>query len=139
MGKMLLQAMTENPNRYMKRLLCETFHLQEKAAVLVLDGKTMDICAHEVTKEMRKAIVRKLKASAFDVEKCTPMDIAYVTRGGVSVKQIDPKTMGSKVQEGLFFSGEVMDIDGISGGYNLQFAWESGRAAGIAAAEYSQV
>ena len=102
------------------------------------DGKTMDICAHEVTKEMRKAIVRKLKASAFDVEKCTPMDIAYVTRGGVSVKQIDPKTMGSKVQEGLFFSGEVMDIDGISGGYNLQFAWESGRAAGIAAAEYSQ-
>ncbi|MBR4010477.1 MAG: NAD(P)/FAD-dependent oxidoreductase [Clostridiales bacterium] len=136
--KMLLQAMTENPNRYMKRLLCETFHLQEKAAVLVLDGKTMDICAHEVTKEMRKAIVRKLKASAFDVEKCTPMDIAYVTRGGVSVKQIDPKTMGSKVQEGLFFSGEVMDIDGISGGYNLQFAWESGRAAGIAAAEYSQ-
>ena len=138
-GKMLLQAMTENPNRYMKRLLCETFHLQEKAAVLVLDGKTMDICAHEVTKEMRKAIVRKLKASAFDVEKCTPMDIAYVTRGGVSIKQIDPKTMGSKVQEGLFFSGEVMDIDGISGGYNLQFAWESGRAAGIAAAEYSQV
>lgn len=136
--KMLLCAMSENPNRYMKRLLCETFHLQEKAAVLVLDGKTMDICAHEVTKETRKAIVRKLKASAFDVEKCTPMDIAYVTRGGVSVKEIDPKTMGSKVKEGLFFAGEVMDIDGVSGGYNLQFAWESGRAAGLAAAEFAK-
>ncbi|MBR5416612.1 MAG: NAD(P)/FAD-dependent oxidoreductase [Clostridiales bacterium] len=136
--KTLLSAMSENPNRYMKRLLCETFHLQEKAAILALDGKTMDICAHEVTKETRKAIVRKLKASAFDVEKCTPMDIAYVTRGGVSVKEIDPKTMGSKVKEGLFFAGEVMDIDGVSGGYNLQFAWESGRAAGLAAAEFAK-
>ncbi len=131
----LLSAMSENPNRYMKRLLCETFHLQEKAAILVLDGKTMDIRANEVTKETRKTIVRKLKASAFDVEKCTPMDIAYVTRGGVSVKEIDPKTMRSKIAEGLFFAGEVMDIDGISGGYNLQYAWESGRAAGLAAAE----
>ena len=136
--KMLLSAMSDNPNRYMKRLLCETFHLQEKAAILVLDGKSMDICAHEVTKENRKAIVRKLKSSAFDVEKCTPMDIAYVTRGGVSVKEIDPKTMGSKVKEGLFFAGEVMDIDGVSGGYNLQFAWESGRAAGLAAAEFAK-
>lgn len=135
----LLSAMTENPNRYMKRLLCETFHLQEKAAILVLDGKTMDIRANEVTKETRKAIVRKLKASAFDVEKCTPMDIAYVTRGGVSVKEIDPKTMRSRIAEGLFFAGEVMDIDGVSGGYNLQFAWESGRAAGLAAAELARV
>ena len=66
------------------------------------------------------------------------MDIAYVTRGGVSVKEIDPKTMGSKVKEGLFFAGEVMDIDGVSGGYNLQFAWESGRAAGLAAAEFAK-
>lgn len=134
----LLSAMTENPNRYMKRLLCETFHLQEKAAILVLSGKSMDICAHEVTKEMRKTIVRKLKEGAFDVEKCTPSDIAYVTRGGISVKEIDPKTMGSKVREGLFFAGEVMDIDGISGGYNLQFAWESGRAAGLGAAAFAE-
>ncbi|MBR5426239.1 MAG: NAD(P)/FAD-dependent oxidoreductase [Clostridiales bacterium] len=135
--KMLLAAMSENPNRYMKRLLCETFHLQEKAAILVLDGKVLDICAHEVTKEMRKEIVRKLKGSVFDVEKCTPIDIAYVTRGGVSVKEIDPKTMASRISEGLFFAGEVMDIDGVSGGYNLQYAWESGRAAGLAAAEFA--
>ncbi|MCR5274727.1 MAG: NAD(P)/FAD-dependent oxidoreductase [Clostridiales bacterium] len=135
--KMLLAAMSGNPNRYMKRLLCETFHLQEKAAILVLDGKVLDICAHEVTKEMRKEIVRKLKGSAFDVEKCTPIDIAYVTRGGVSVKEIDPKTMASRISEGLFFAGEVMDIDGVSGGYNLQYAWESGRAAGLAAAEFA--
>ncbi len=135
--KMLLAAMSESPNRYMKRLLCETFHLQEKAAILVLDGKVLDICAHEVTKEMRKEIVRKLKGSAFDVEKCTPIDIAYVTRGGVSVKEIDPKTMASRISEGLFFAGEVMDIDGVSGGYNLQYAWESGRTAGLAAAEFA--
>ncbi|MBP5418164.1 MAG: NAD(P)/FAD-dependent oxidoreductase [Clostridiales bacterium] len=134
----LLSAMTENPNRHMKRLLCETFHLQEKAAILALSGETMDLSANEVRKEVRKTIVRNLKASAFDVEKCTPIDIAYVTRGGVNIKEISPKTMGSKIVEGLFFAGEVMDIDGISGGYNLQHAWASGRAAGKAASEYAQ-
>ena len=132
----LLCAMTENPNRHMKRLLCETFHLQEKAAILVLSGETMDLSANEVRKEVRKTIVRNLKASAFDVGKCTPVDIAYVTRGGVNIREISPRTMGSKITEGLFFAGEVMDIDGISGGYNLQHAWASGRAAGKAAAEY---
>ena len=132
----LLCAMTETPNRHMKRLLCETFHLQEKAAILALSGETMDLSANEVRKEVRKTIVRNLKASAFNIEKCTPIDIAYVTRGGVNIKEISPKTMGSKIVEGLFFAGEVMDIDGISGGYNLQHAWASGRAAGKAAAEY---
>lgn len=138
-GNMLLSAMTENPNRHMKRLLCETFHLQEKAAILALAGETMDLSANEVRKEVRKTIVKNLKESAFDVEKCTPVDIAYVTRGGVSIKEISPKTMGSKLVEGLFFAGEVMDIDGISGGYNLQHAWASGRAAGKAASEYADV
>ncbi|MBR3032525.1 MAG: NAD(P)/FAD-dependent oxidoreductase [Clostridiales bacterium] len=134
----LLTAMTENPNRHMKRILCETFHLQEKAAILVLAGETMDLCANEVKKEIRRKIAHGLKASAFEVEKCTPIDIAYVTRGGINIKEIDPKTMGSKVVEGLFFAGEVMDIDGISGGYNLHAAWASGRSAGAAASGFAE-
>ena len=135
----LLSAMNENPNRHMKRILCETFHLQEKAAVLVLDrsGVTEDPVANQVTKEVRKKIAESVKNSAFDVEKCTPLDMAYVTCGGVSVQEIDPKTMGSKIREGLFFAGEVMDVDGVSGGYNLQCAWATGRAAGRAAVEYA--
>ena len=141
----LLSAMSENPNRHMKRILCETFHLQEKAAISVLsEGKEgtgadakWDICAREVRKETRKEIVTRLKNSAFRVEKCTPMEIAYVTCGGVSVKEIDPKTMGSKKKDGLFFAGELIDVDGISGGYNLQNAWATGRAAGLAAAQYA--
>lgn len=136
-GKNLLSAMTENPNRHMKRLLCETFHFQEKIALLLL-GETMDLSANQVTKKMRNQITEKIKRSSFDIEKCTPLDMAYVTAGGVSVRQIDPKTMGSKVKEGLFFCGEVIDIDGISGGYNLQNAWSTGRAAGLSAAAFSR-
>lgn len=134
----LLSEMSKNPNRHMKRILCETFHLQEKAAVLILSGDTMDLCAHDITREMRKKIVRNLKAGAFDIEKCTPPDIAYVTAGGVCIREIDPKTMGSKIVEGLYFAGEVIDIDGISGGYNLQNAWSTGYVAGRSAAEYTR-
>jgi predicted flavoprotein YhiN len=54
-----------------------------------------------------------------------------VTAGGVNTDEIDPKTLESKIVPGLFFCGEVLDIDGDSGGYNLQFAWSSGRVAGI--------
>ena len=58
---------------------------------------------------------------------------AIVTAGGVSVKEINPKTMGSKLVNGLYFAGEVMDVDGYTGGFNLQAAFSSGYAAGLAA------
>ena len=63
-----------------------------------------------------------------------PIAEAIVTAGGVSVKEIDPKTMESKRIKGLYFAGEVMDVDGYTGGYNLQAAFSSGYAAGEAAA-----
>jgi len=133
--KMLLSAVQAFPNRHMKRLLCETFHLAEKISEMVL---TEDIAANSLTKEERKKILRRLKESAFSLEKRTPMNVAYVTSGGVDVKEIYPKTMMSRLQSGLFFCGEVMDVDGISGGYNLQCAWSTGFLAGRAAAEFSR-
>ena len=62
-------------------------------------------------------------------------DEAVVTAGGIAVKEIDPKTMASKLVPGLYFAGEVMDVDAYTGGFNLQIAWSTGYCAGQAAAE----
>ena len=63
-----------------------------------------------------------------------PVTDAIVTSGGVKVREIDPNTMESKIVKGLYFAGELMDVDAYTGGFNLQIAWATGRAAGIAAA-----
>lgn len=59
-----------------------------------------------------------------------PIDEAIITRGGISVKEIDPKTMGSKLVKGLYFAGEIIDVDAYTGGFNLQIAFSTGFAAG---------
>ena len=69
------------------------------------------------------------------VESIGPIAEATITRGGVATEQIDPKTMQSKVCDGLFFAGEVMDVDGPCGGYNLQICWSTGVLAGREAAK----
>ena len=63
-----------------------------------------------------------------------PVENAIVTSGGIKVKEIDPKTMESKIVKGLYFAGEIIDVDAYTGGFNLQIAWATGRAAGLAAA-----
>jgi len=90
---------------------------------------------HQVTREERWQIVQALRELAFTVTRPRPLSEAIVTAGGVSVKEINPKTMESKLIEGLFFAREVIDIDGFTGGYNLQAAYSTGVAAGLAAAE----
>ena len=64
-----------------------------------------------------------------------PVEEAVITSGGVAVDEVDPKTMASKKAEGLYFAGELLDVDGYTGGFNLQIAWSTGHAAGVAAAE----
>lgn len=66
------------------------------------------------------------------------MTDAIVTAGGVKTKEIDPKTMESKIVKGLYFAGELIDVDAYTGGFNLQIAWATGRAAGMAAAEQGE-
>ena len=64
-----------------------------------------------------------------------PVEEAVVTSGGVAVGEVDPRTMESKKAKGLFFAGELLDVDAYTGGFNLQIAWSTGYAAGVAAAE----
>ncbi|MEG2638583.1 MAG: NAD(P)/FAD-dependent oxidoreductase, partial [Clostridiales bacterium] len=77
-----------------------------------------------------------LRALPFTVVKCRPIEEAIITAGGVNVKEIDPKTMGSKKIHGLFFAGEVIDIDGVTGGFNIQAALSTGYRSGLGAANY---
>ena len=83
---------------------------------------------------MRERLVQTLKAYALTPISFRPIEEAIVTCGGVSVKEIDPKTMMSKKINGLFVAGELLDLDAYTGGYNLQIAWSTGKIAGEAAA-----
>ena len=90
---------------------------------------------HEITREQRKELLRILKHFSVAIAGPCPVTDAIVTSGGVKVGEIDPKTMESKIVKGLYFAGELIDVDAYTGGFNLQIAWATGRAAGFAAAE----
>lgn len=90
---------------------------------------------NQVTREMRTKIVRELKRFQLPVSNFRPLEEAIVTAGGVSVKEIDPKTMASKRIKNLYFAGELLDVDAYTGGFNLQIAWSTGFLAGKYAAE----
>jgi len=88
---------------------------------------------NQLSKGERAKVAELLKNLTLTIKGTRPVSEAIVTAGGVSVSEIDPKTMASKLASGLYFAGEVMDVDGYTGGYNLQAAWSSGYAAGMAA------
>lgn len=87
----------------------------------------------EITQAERRRLVENLRGMLLTVTKPRPIEEAIVTSGGISVKEINPKTMESKIISGLYIVGEVADIDGFTGGFNLQAAWSMGHAAGISA------
>ena len=88
---------------------------------------------NQISREERKRLLETLKHFVVPITGTRPIAEAIVTAGGVSVKEINPKTMESKLIQGLYFAGEVMDVDGYTGGFNLQAAFSSGYAAGVAA------
>jgi hypothetical protein len=87
---------------------------------------------HSITREQRHRLVQLLKAFPVRISGTKPVSDAIVTSGGVNVKQVDPRTMASKLISGLYFAGEVLDVDAYTGGFNLQIAWATGRCAGLA-------
>jgi hypothetical protein len=99
-------------------------------------GIDKETLAHQINAIQREKIVETLKALRFNIKSPLPLEKAIVTAGGVALDEIDPRTMASKKMEGLYFCGEVMDIDADTGGYNLQAAFSTGFVAGESAAEY---
>ena len=84
----------------------------------------------DLIKNDRLNLVKCLKNLTFNIKGLRPVDEAIITAGGVSVKEINPKTMESKLVKGLFFAGEVMDVDAYTGGFNIQIAFSTGYVAG---------
>ena len=86
---------------------------------------------NEITKQERQKLVNELKHFKININGTRPIEEAIVTSGGINVKEINPKTMESKLINGLYFAGEIIDVDCLTGGYNLQVAWSTGYTAGI--------
>ena len=96
----------------------------------------LDRKAHDVTRGERRRLLETLKGLTIHIKGPRPIAEAIVTSGGIKVGEIDPRTMQSKKLPGLFFAGELIDVDAYTGGFNLQIAWATGRAAGAGAAAF---
>ena len=95
-----------------------------------LSGIKANEKVNQITKEQRRSLVTLLKNFKVTVKGFRPIDEAIITSGGVKVSEINPKTMESKILPGLYFAGEVIDVDAYTGGFNLQIAFSTGRLAG---------
>ena len=93
-----------------------------------LDGEKK---INSVTKEERLELLKTLKGFEIEIKGFRPIEEAIVTAGGISIKEINPKTMESKIVEGLYFAGEIIDVDAYTGGFNLQIAYSTGYTAGM--------
>lgn len=125
--------------KYQNRDFCNSLGdlLPEKMILPMIETVGIDPRkkVNSVTKEERERLVRALKDFVIPISGTRPIDEAIITRGGVNVKEINPKTMESKLLPGLFFAGEIIDVDAYTGGFNLQIAFSTARLAGNAAAE----
>ena len=103
--------------------------------IIELSGIEEEKKVHEITKEERLNLLRLIKDFHMTLTGLRGYNEAIITKGGISVKEIDPCTMESKLIKNLYFAGEVLDLDAVTGGYNLQIAWSTGYLAGISAGQ----
>ena len=131
----VLRDFSENNNRNFINAL--NFLLPKKLVPVIvsLSGIPMDTKVNSVTREQRAKLVYLLKHFTVTVTDFRPIEEAVVTSGGVKTSEIDPKTMQSKLIDGLYFAGEVIDVDAYTGGFNLQIAFSTGHLAGESAAQ----
>ena len=134
----LLRDIGENPNRDMSNIAAGLVHRSMVAVVLRRLGIPAEEKANSLTKEQRRALVQLLKHFTVNITGPRPVAEAIVTAGGVKVGEVMPNTMASKLVEGLYFAGEVLDVDAYTGGFNLQIAWATGHLAGLSAAEENE-
>ena len=100
-------------------------------AILELSGIDINKKVNSITKEERQKLVELLKNFEINIDGFRPVEEAIVTAGGISIKEINPKTMESKIISGLYFAGEIIDVDAYTGGFNLQIAYSTGFTAGL--------
>ena len=131
----LLRELDASGKRQLHTLLTTLYPASLAEEMPALCGIPAQTPACEITREQRARLVRAGKELPLPVNGTRPLSEAVVTRGGVSVKEIDPATMESKKIHGLYAAGELLDVDAMTGGFNLQIAFSTGRLAGMSAAE----
>lgn len=134
LGERILRDLDMYKNRAMENALTDLLPRSMIPVVLRRLAIDPDMQANALTRQSRRALVELLKAFPVEITGKRPVAEAIITSGGVKVSEIDPKTMASKKVPGLYFAGEVIDCDAYTGGFNLQIAWATSFAAGIAAA-----
>ncbi len=130
----LLRDMEEKKNKDITNLLRGLLPASIIPMILHKADVSGNVKVNSLTREMRGRLRNTLKALRFDVSGKRPVAEAVVTSGGISTSEINPKTMESKIVHGLYFAGEIIDVDAYTGGFNLQIAWSSAYAAGRYAA-----
>jgi predicted Rossmann fold flavoprotein len=131
----LLRDMEEKKNQTFKSLVAGLVPHSMVPVVVERSGVSGDTPVNSVTRENRKALEDVLRHFTVEVTGTRSVAEAIVTSGGIKISEVNPKTMESKIVKGLYFAGEILDTDACTGGFNLQIAWATGRAAGEAAAE----
>lgn len=131
LDRRLLREFEEAGKKQFKNSVNSLFPAKMIPVVTELSGIPLEQRANEITKEKRLDFVRLIKAFPLTLNGLRGFDEAIVTRGGVRVKEVNPSTMESKIVKNLYFCGELLDTDAMTGGYNLQIAWSTGYLAGI--------
>ena len=131
----ILRDLEMYQNRSMENALSDL--LPRSMIPVVLRRLSIDpnMQANSLTRQQRRALVELLKAFSVEITGKRPVSEAIITSGGVKVSEIDPKTMESKLVSGLYFAGEIIDCDAYTGGFNLQIAWSTAYAAGLAVSD----
>ncbi len=125
LDKRILRDFEENINRDFSNSLGALLPSKLIPVIIELSGIPPFKKVHEITKKEREGLVSLLKNFTFDILGVCGYEEAVVTQGGISVKEINPKTMESKIVKGLYFAGEIIDVDAYTGGFNLQIAWST--------------
>lgn len=133
--KRILRDLEENKNRAIKNILPGLLPKKLIPVVLGLSKIAPEKKAHSITKEERRNLRMLLKEFRLTVKGLLGFSKAIITTGGINLREVDPKTMQSKIIKNLYFAGEVLNLDGPTGGYNLQVCWSTGYLAGESAAK----
>ena len=131
----LLRDLSQYANRSMENALADLFPHSMIPVMLRRCEIDLAMQANCLTKQQRRALLEQTKRFSIPISGTRPVEEAIITRGGVQVKEVDPKTMESKLVKGLYFAGELLDCDAYTGGFNLQIAWSTAYAAAAAVQE----
>ncbi len=134
----LLRDLDMYRNRSMENALTDILPRSMIPVVLRRLNIDPELQANSLKKEQRRALVELMKGFSVTITGKRPVAEAIITSGGVKVSEVDPKTMASKLISGLYFAGEILDCDAYTGGFNLQIAWATGYAAGMAASKQEE-